>query len=470
MTGDSFFDSVRAAGIVRPDDTPLVGVCAGMAQRWNVDSLLVRAAIVALTFLGGAGISLYAIGWLFLPDKTERIHAQEPFYGKVSSSFVVAVILALVPLFSFGAGPIRTGFFFGPFGFIISLIIIAVIAITLHSNQNKAAGNAPGPSPSAQAGSQSTQADSFGAEPHSPSNPSDGHLPGAASGRPRPGEPAAYPETQATTADAQEPHASTPATGPSGSNPMGPGQTGPSSNRPWLSDDTPAQDRSELYTTVSEDLDWKDPRPAASSRTVLLVIALLLIVAAGAAFLLDRGITPLTDTNLVLGTFAVAAIILGLTVAAHGITGRRGGGLSALAIIVAVASFPIAAVMSLPSADHHVLMGNKTWAPASAAEASGGYSMIMGNMDLDVTNLEEAEIDVSGRLGNVTIIVGDEQQVAVVADYVLSDVSGTDVRSDTSGVSGNATSLLGDIDTIDEADIVIYVDVIMSDLNIERQS
>ena len=467
MTGDRFFDSVRATGIVRPDDTPLVGVCAGMAERWNVDPLIVRAAVVALAFLGGAGISLYAIGWLLLPDKTERIHAQEPFYGKVSSSFIVAIVLALIPLFSFGSGPISLGFLFGPFGFIISLIIVGIIVIILQGNRDKGAGQTAGPVHSSHAGAQSGKTDSFSAETHP--NPSGAHSPDFASGQQWQNETAAYPRNQAPPADAQQPgsHAST--SDNVGSNPAGSGQAGPSADRPWLSDDKPAQDRSDLYATVSEDLDWKDHRPAASSRAFLLVIALLLIIAAGTAFLLDRG-TPLTDTNLVLGAFAAASIILGVTVATHGIMGRRGGGLSALAIIVAVAAFPIAALMTLPSADHHILMGNKTWTPVSAAEASGGYSMIMGNMNLDVTDLDEAEINVTGRLGNVTIIVGDEQQVAVVADYILSDVSGTEGFSDTSGVSGNATYLLGDIDTVDEADIVIYVDVVMSDMNIERQS
>lgn len=463
MTGDRFFDSVRATGIVRPDDTPLVGVCAGMAERWNVDPLIVRAAVVALALLGGAGISLYAIGWLLLPDKTERIHAQEPFYGKVSSSFIVAIILAFIPLFSFGAGPISLGFLFGPFGFIISLIIVGIIVIILQGNQDKGAGQTAGPVHSSHASTQSGKTESFSAETHS--NPSGSHSPDFTSGQQWQNETPA-PGNQTPSADAQQPpHAST--SDNVGSNPAGSGQAGPSADRPWL--DKPALDRSDLYATVSEDLDWKDHRPAASSRAVLLVIALLLIIAAGAAFLLDRG-TPLTDTNLVLSAFAAASIILGITVAAHGIMGRRGGGLSALAIIVAVAAFPIAALMTLPSADHHILMGNKTWAPVSAAEASGGYSMIMGNMNLDVTDLDEAEIDVTGRLGNVTIIVGDEQQVAVVADYVLSDVSGTEGFSDTSGVSGNATYLLGDIDTVEEADIVIYVDVVMSDMNIERQS
>lgn len=398
MTGDSFFDSVRAHRIVRPDGTPLAGVCAGLAQRWAVDPLLVRAAFVALAFLGGAGITLYAIGWLLLPDSNERIHAQEPFYGRVSSSFAIALIIALLPLSSVGIGPVSTGFFFGPLGFAAAVATVAVVVIAAGRSDTEAASSASSGGFAAQ-------------EPH--------HT----TGRVTPPEPSSTPP-----------------------------------------------DRSELYADVTDGFMGADPRPTASPRIVLVAVALLLILAAGTAFLLDHSALALADTNLVLAAFSAASILLGLTVLIFGMRGRRGGGLSALAIIVALAAFPVAAVVSLPEADHHILLGERTWTPTSAKEAEGGYSLIMGSLDLDVSELSRADIDVSARMGNVTIEVGADQKVAVLADYLLSDVSGLGRGSGTSGVSGDASYFFGGIDSADEADIVIHVDVIMSDLNIERRS
>lgn len=402
MTGDSFFDSVRSLGIQRPDDTPLAGVCAALAKRWNVDPLLVRAVAVALTFLGGAGITLYALGWLLLPDTSERIHAQEPFYGKVSASLIIGIILVFVPLSSFSFGFVDIHLF-GPFGIVLAAIIVTIVVVSTSSSDRQ----------DGQTSSGATSA-------------SDDTLLG--------GEPSdrrdSWPQNQQASA---------------------------------------SSDRSELYATV--DLDEPDHRPVTSSRVVLLALALLLILAAAVAIMVDQGFTPLTDSNLVLAAFAGASVVLGVTVVLYGVSGRRGGGLSAVAITVAAMTFPVTAMMSVPSAEHHVIMGEGSWAPTSAEETEGGYSMLMGSIELDVTELDEAEIDLSGRLGEVILVVDDDQKVAIVADYVISDVSGADrPDSSTTGVAGDATFYIGGIDSVGEADIVIHVDLIAADFSIERQS
>jgi phage shock protein C len=47
----------------------LAGVASGIAAYFGVDSLLVRIAFAVLTILGGAGIPIYLVCWLLIPEE-----------------------------------------------------------------------------------------------------------------------------------------------------------------------------------------------------------------------------------------------------------------------------------------------------------------------------------------------------------------------------------------------------------------
>ena len=47
----------------------LAGVCGGVAAYFNVDPTLVRVIYVILTFAGAAGLLLYLIMWLLIPEE-----------------------------------------------------------------------------------------------------------------------------------------------------------------------------------------------------------------------------------------------------------------------------------------------------------------------------------------------------------------------------------------------------------------
>jgi phage shock protein PspC (stress-responsive transcriptional regulator) len=53
------------------DDRMLAGVAGGIARYLNVDAMLVRFGIVALTLLTGAGAALYIAAWLLIPADGE---------------------------------------------------------------------------------------------------------------------------------------------------------------------------------------------------------------------------------------------------------------------------------------------------------------------------------------------------------------------------------------------------------------
>jgi phage shock protein PspC (stress-responsive transcriptional regulator) len=54
---------------VRPrEGRMLAGVCAGIAERWNLDVTLVRIVAVVLTLLSGVGLAAYVAAWLLTPS------------------------------------------------------------------------------------------------------------------------------------------------------------------------------------------------------------------------------------------------------------------------------------------------------------------------------------------------------------------------------------------------------------------
>jgi len=53
------------------DDSVIAGVCGGLGKYLGVDPVLIRIAAVVLVFAGGAGILLYGIGWIVIPEEPE---------------------------------------------------------------------------------------------------------------------------------------------------------------------------------------------------------------------------------------------------------------------------------------------------------------------------------------------------------------------------------------------------------------
>ncbi len=65
-------DAAPAVALVRPSCGRMVaGVAAGLARYLDLDPVLVRMALVVLALFGGAGVVVYAAGWLLIPDEGE---------------------------------------------------------------------------------------------------------------------------------------------------------------------------------------------------------------------------------------------------------------------------------------------------------------------------------------------------------------------------------------------------------------
>lgn len=53
------------------EDRVIAGVCGGLGEYLGVDAVLIRIAALVLVFAGGAGLLLYVIGWIAMPEGSE---------------------------------------------------------------------------------------------------------------------------------------------------------------------------------------------------------------------------------------------------------------------------------------------------------------------------------------------------------------------------------------------------------------
>ncbi len=123
-----FFEAFRRLDVVRPDQGRIVaGVCAGLARRWGISPVAVRVVFVLVSLLAGAGLFLYGVAWMFLPQPDGRIHAQQLLQGTVTAGFVGALlaIIAGVPFEGLDRGP----------GWVPVLLIALVIWLLVRRRQ-----------------------------------------------------------------------------------------------------------------------------------------------------------------------------------------------------------------------------------------------------------------------------------------------------------------------------------------------
>ncbi|WP_215816610.1 PspC domain-containing protein [Pimelobacter sp. 30-1] len=90
-------DEVRDLARLRRsrDDRKVAGVAAGVARHLDIDPLLVRVAFVVLTFFGGGGLILYAVGWLLVPEEGTEDTVIRLDEGVRTAALVVAGVVAV---------------------------------------------------------------------------------------------------------------------------------------------------------------------------------------------------------------------------------------------------------------------------------------------------------------------------------------------------------------------------------------
>lgn len=80
------------------EDRVIGGVCGGLARYFNTDPLWFRLGFVFVTLAGGAGILIYLIAWLIIPEARPG----EPLAARDAERGVQGPVLAGVALIGVG--------------------------------------------------------------------------------------------------------------------------------------------------------------------------------------------------------------------------------------------------------------------------------------------------------------------------------------------------------------------------------
>ena len=454
---DDTFARLRASGYERDTDARWFGgVCAGLARRFAVDPVLVRAAAVVLAFVGGLGLTIYVLLWLVMPDRRGDILAERAIRrGDIGPIvlLVVAVLLLVGGVFSIGQGD----------GWIapLWLIPIAVVAWFVVGRDRRRGipqypapyGTPPPPPPGAPAMSAPTSTPPpAGGAPVAP-----GSTPAA------PTAPYAVPPQHAYAPS--QPYGSQPygtPAGPYGGQPGPYGGPAPYGGRPT----PPAPPR-----PIAPPPPPKPRRRRPSAFVGLLSVGIVLVgLGLGAA---------LDDPIGFPGSWATLGFLLALTgvslvVLALGISGR-GSGFSGL--LVVVLGLLLLASSAASRVDVQDGVGDRTWMPVPASGTSS-FELGAGDATLDLSRLETGTdvspttpqvINVEMGVGGLTILVPSGLDARIDASVGMGNIRHTGGTvtgvNESSGTDRTTSTTYGD----EPVDVVVDAQLGLGEITIQEQ-
>lgn len=348
----------------------IAGVAAGIANRYGIDPTLVRVGFVVAAIYGGAGLVVYLMGWLFLPEQDDEVSPFESLIGRGRSStsamFTVLLCLSFIPLFSW--------FFNGFYPGFLGLLIVAGVLYLLHRGRGHLRRDQTG-APTA-ATTESPMPPMPPMPPVPPTAPSAATMPMSASA----GTTVPLPDETPTTRTGdeqpveQEPRNSPPSWDPLGAAPFA-----------WdLPDPNPP-------------LDQQQPEPPVrrrKSRVGLVTVGVALIAVAGMS-IADSG--WLNAQHIV----GVAMAIVGLGLVAASFV-RGGRGLIGLAVPLSVVGIGLTTI----SPQGWNGLGDLNAEPTELAQVAPEYSRSVGSVKLDLTGLPDSgtvETRIDLGLGDVNV-------------------------------------------------------------------
>jgi phage shock protein PspC (stress-responsive transcriptional regulator) len=394
-----FFDWLRSLGLTRQPGW-IGGVSAGIADRLGIDVLIVRGVLVVIAVLGGPAVLLYAAAWLLLPDSHDRIHLEDLLRGKVEAPVVAIAVLFVLALL-----PVAQGFWW--FGSIYwgrpnwgdsfgrgvwSLIILGLLVwfIVWFSRRNQR-DSTPLVSPA-----------TTDARPDTIPQPA---VPSAPTPPPAPATDASTEQLAAWREQQTQ------------------WKTEYDAFRGQQDAEKQARSRAAAEQARAERMARAAAERAARARTrshplYSVILIGLALVAGGVAALAIGGGQP--GPTAILAGIAVTVGVLGLGILVNGARGRRGGGATALAIVLLI---PLAVAAVFPQNPNLRYSGAWHVSPTQTGGSDQLYVEGFGPVTLDLRGYFDAkrsahyEGDVNLYLvaGNVTVLLPEGETVSIDA-------------------------------------------------------
>lgn len=433
------------------DDRILAGVCGGIAGRLRIDAVIVRVLVVVLSFFGGAGVLLYALGWLLLPvdDGRGRSELEDAFDSRTQDRarhmFTVVALIAAI-----GASSLVV-----LSGSVVPGVLVVLAAVCLLVLARRDAPSSPWtyePRPGGPPRS---------SEPGASAQPPAAYGPAAAGANPPPGgpsqpltdtRPSGYGDRPATTGV-------TARTGPEATTPLGSGPessaTASTTTLPpsYVPPGEPAPPATRI---VGPPYDppyggWPGPsgtppgpppsRQRDRSHLGLLTVSVCLL-ALGVLAAVDISTAQVPGSAYV--ALALGVVGLGLLVGAWF---GRSRGLIALGLVLGAALVPAVVLDTATDGDWSELRSwgraeTTAFVPTTVAEIDPTYEIGSGTFLLDLRGVDFAAEDVTTNVdagaGEVVVLVPAEVDVSASAELGIGEL---DLFGYSSGGIGLARSL-----------------------------
>ncbi len=432
----------------------VAGVCGGVARQLGIDPLLVRV-VTAVLFFFGAGVVLYALGWLLLPldDGTPSVGEQAVARGGAQSStstVLLAVGLAVAASLGLGAAFRHWD---GPFLFFSAAGALVAWLILRDRRGEPPVAATPPPAYASAANAGATQ-------------------PGAANpGATRPGTAttgttyAAAAPPAAGMSLGTAPRASGQPTGPAATNPLPTYRPQPTYQPPYPPSHQPPYQTGQQpygyqppagpprapYGAVPPPVTPPPPPAPRRPRSALFSVTMsLVLVGLGTLKLVE-----LSGTSVAAGAYPALALAIIAVALVVGTWFGRSRGLIAMGIIAALLTGAVSAADSWDNhGRNHV---NLRLTPATVAELPSSQDFGAGSVRYDLTRIDFTGTNHTMKLsvgaGEIVVVVPRDVDVTATASLGIgqvdlfgqgrggfpSDVTVTNVGDD--GVGGGTLAL-----------------------------
>ncbi len=108
-------------------DRKIAGVAGGLGRHLNIDPTVLRVLFVVLVFFGGAGLLLYAVAWLIVPEEGSDKAVISSAPSTRNALLIVAAVVAALLVLGDAWGPVGGGFPW-PLALIAIIVLVAVLA------------------------------------------------------------------------------------------------------------------------------------------------------------------------------------------------------------------------------------------------------------------------------------------------------------------------------------------------------
>jgi phage shock protein PspC (stress-responsive transcriptional regulator) len=377
-------------GLARPSQGRVIaGVCAAVGRATNTDPVLWRVLFAVFSLAGGLGLVLYLLGWLLIPAEGDSGSPVEALFGRGRTSTNPLVIVAATVGAAIGLSVVIGRHEFWSVAVVVGIAVALVVYGTRNGNVGSPARPGPVPRPGPMPyGSASYGPAAHGPAPYAPAGP--GPVP--------PGAPAW--STAAPTAPPYRPPFAP--HGPYPTNPPGPQYPPPT------------------YVGVRVPPVPPTPKPPRQRSKLALLTCSLALVALGVLGLLDVGTLNVPVAAYL--ALALAVVAAGLIVGAW--LGRARGliGLGlVLALLLGLTSFT--SHMEGPGMRRGA--GDVTWAPTTVADLTDQYSHGIGDVTLDLSEIDftgtDRTVELTLNIGDATVLLPANVDVVVNAQVDAGD-------------------------------------------------